>query len=64
MSDKADVSRKMVYCLICISEDDSEVVHIFSTPEKLQEYAENDDRIHVAYDYVIDHPERMEEPLQ
>lgn len=47
------------YCIICIKGGE-EVLHIFSSPEKRQEWADKDDRAHVFYDYVIDHPERHE----
>lgn len=50
-----------VYCIICITENPpSDVVHIFSTKEKAQEFALADPRNHIFYDYVIDCPERME----
>lgn len=53
----------MVWCVICIDrESKSETVHIFSTPEKAQSYCDADPRTHVCYDYVIDCPERMEQP--
>lgn len=51
----------MVYCVMCIDDDDSGCcVHIFSTQEKADEFANRDDRPHVLYDYLVDHPERME----
>lgn len=51
----------MVYCVICLDEDEAGCcVHIFSTPEKAQAFADSDPRPHVSYDYMIDHPERME----
>jgi hypothetical protein len=53
----------MVYCVICM-EGDSEVVHIFSTQEKANEFSDSDPRNHVLYDYLIDHPERMEQPVR
>lgn len=51
----------MVYCVLCLG--DSEVVHIFSTPANAAKFCDEDDRPHVCYDYVIDHPERMEQPV-
>lgn len=52
----------MVYCVLCFlpSAQDEAVVHIFSTLEKAEAFAATDDRNHVFYDYLIDHPERME----
>lgn len=51
-----------VYCIICITENPpSDIVHIFSTKEKAQDFADADRaRNHIFYDYVIDCPERME----
>lgn len=48
----------MVYCVLCAPDGP---VHIFSTPEKAIAWAAADPREHVIYDYVIDHPERMEQ---
>jgi hypothetical protein len=63
--DRAPTSGKMVWCVICMDDDLSEVVHIFSSPEKREAFMVADrKRNHVAYDYVIDHPERMEEAAQ
>lgn len=50
---------QMVWCVVCI-EEDGEVTHIFSTPERAAEFMEADPRNHVTYDYVLDCPERME----
>jgi len=51
----------MVYCVICVGDGGGiECVHIFSTPEKAQAFSDADPRPHVPYDYMIDHPERME----
>ena len=51
----------LVYCVMCIDDDDQGCcVHIFSTEEKAQAFVDKDSRPHVLYDYVIDHPERME----
>lgn len=52
----------MVWCVVCIEAGKADVVHIFSTPEKANEFCENDPRGHVVYDYAIDCPERMEQP--
>lgn len=52
----------MVWCVVCIEPDGRDVVHIFSTPERASEFCERDPRGHVTYDYVIDYPERMEQP--
>jgi hypothetical protein len=52
----------IVYCVLCLGP--SEIVHIFSTPERAEDFCKNDDRDHVRYEYVIDHPERMEGALQ
>lgn len=55
----------IVYCVMCIDEDDAGcTVHIFSTPEKQQAFAASDSRPHVLYDYMVDHPERMEQAAQ
>ena len=56
--DEAERRRAMAYCVLCRGE--SEVVHIFSTKENALEFSETDDRDHIHYDYVVDHPERME----
>lgn len=61
---KAGTADAMVWCLICIEPDKSTTTHIFSSPELAQAYAATDPRPHVLLDYVIDHPERMEEPTQ
>lgn len=45
-----------VFCLIRIDDDS---VHIFSSEEKRQQYAESLDCHVVFYDYVVDEPERM-----
>lgn len=50
---------QMVWCVICI-EEDGDVMHIFSTPERAAAFMETDPRNHVIYDYVLDCPERME----
>lgn len=51
----------VVYCVMCIENEGTDVVHIFSTLDKAQDFAASDPRPHVFYDYMIDHPERMEE---
>lgn len=56
------MSGQMVWCVVCIEDGKSDVVHIFSSPEKANEFCERDPRGHVTYDYVIDCPERMEQP--
>jgi len=48
----------IVYCVLCLGE--SEIVHIFSTQENADAFCAKDSRGHVCYDYVLDHPERME----
>lgn len=55
----------MAYCLRCCAPGSplGDVIHIFSTPEKRQAWADRDERSHVFYDYLVDHPERFEEPL-
>jgi hypothetical protein len=57
------MSGQMVWCVACIEEGKEIVVHIFSSPEKANEFCASDPRMHVAYDYVIDCPERMEQPI-
>lgn len=55
----------IVYCVMCIDEDDAGCcVHIFSTQERADAFAAADARQHVQYDYMIDHPERMEQQAQ
>jgi len=51
---------RLVYCVICIADDD-ELIHIFSTKERAEAFCERDERSHILYDYLIDHPERMEQ---
>lgn len=54
----------LVYCVTCVDDDDQGCVfHAFSTSEKRQAFLDRDDRHHVIFDYVLDHPERMERPL-
>ena len=60
----ANVSLKgrMVHTVRCVDPGESfEPVHIFSTAEEAQAFAETDPRMHVISDYVIDVPERMEQ---
>lgn len=54
------MESRLVYCVICIDGDEQNLVHIFSTQERAKSFCERDDRSHILYDYVIDHPERME----
>lgn len=56
----------LVYCVLCTGDTllENDVVHIFSTMEKAEAFANADARNHVLYDYVIDCPERMEERCQ
>lgn len=55
------MSGQMVWCVICLGQEKGDqVVHVFSSPEKAQEFCDRDPRMHVAYDYVIDCPERLE----
>lgn len=55
----------LVFCVMCIDEDDAGcTVHIFSTQDKAREFADKDLRDHVFYDYMIDHPERMEQEVR
>ena len=51
----------MVYCVMCIEDDQGCCVHIFSTKEMAQSFADADPRPHVLYDYMLDHPERTEQ---
>lgn len=51
----------LVHCVVCVDDDPSkDLVHIFSTLEKAETFMAIDIRPHVYYDYLIDHPERME----
>lgn len=55
----------MVYCVMCIDDDGPGCcVHIFSTQAKAQAFADTDPRAHVLYNYMLDHPERMEQVQQ
>jgi hypothetical protein len=54
----------MVYCVRCINRPDPDVLHIFSTQDKADAFADADLRDHIMYDYVIDCPERMEQVAQ
>ena len=54
----------VVYCVLCVGRDGNDEFHVFSTPEKANEFAEADQRDHVIYNYVVDHPERMTERSQ
>jgi len=54
--------NQKVWCVLCVDRDSlSEVVHIFSTKEKRDNYMDTDPRNHVAYDYIIDSPETLEQ---
>jgi hypothetical protein len=50
----------LVHCVLCTDDDDTSLVHIFSTKEQAEAFCERDTRTHVVYDYVIDDPARME----
>ena len=52
----------MVYCVLCIDDRDrrEDRVHIFTNLNKAEAWASTDPRRHVFYDYLLDHPERME----
>ena len=58
----------MVYCVLCVDDRDGREdhvrVHIFTTQERAEAWASTDPRRHVFYDYLLDHPERMEEQAQ
>jgi hypothetical protein len=58
----------MVYCVLCLDgswpRSRSEHVHIFTTQERAEAWASTDPRRHIIYDYLLDHPERMEEQAQ
>ena len=59
---EADADGLLVYCVMCIDDDDAGCcVHIFSTQQKAQAFVDKDNRPHVLYDYVVDHPERMQQ---
>jgi len=60
----SDTQLTTVYIVLCISKTGEETTHIFSTLEKALAFGERDDRGHVFYDYVLDHPERSETALQ
>ena len=53
----------MVYCVLCVDDLDRDRVHIFTTQERAEAWASTDPRRHVIYDYLLDHPERMEKEL-
>jgi len=52
----------MVYCVLCIDDRDrrEDRVHIFTSLDKAKAWASTDPRRHVIYDYLLDHPGRME----
>jgi len=57
----AGVEANVVYCAICIGEGSkSDITHIFSTAALRDEFCQRDDRVHVTFDYLVDHPERLE----
>lgn len=62
-SHRAPPTSALVFCVRCV-EGNSDVVHIFSSKETLQEFLDTDQRVHIIYDYVIDCPERMEQVKQ
>jgi len=62
LADAADLMT--VYCVLCLDDDDRDRVHIFTTPERAEAWASTDKRQHIIYDYLLDHPERMEKHAQ
>ena len=59
-----DAEPQVVFTVRCVGDDGFDVMHIFSTAGKALAFAESDYRPHVISDYVIDHPERMEQVTQ
>lgn len=63
------MTETMVWCARCLPQQEGghEPVHLFSSDEKRQAFID-EDRYgylgYVCYDYVVDHPERMEERKQ
>lgn len=56
----AEPAPQMVYVVICIEPGRLDVLHIFSSMEKAQAFADADPRGCVLYDYLLDAPERHE----
>jgi hypothetical protein len=54
----------MVYVVQALNSDGEWVTHIFSTREKAEAWADQDDRACVIFDYVVDEPEHHEGRLQ
>jgi alkylhydroperoxidase family enzyme len=54
----------MVYCVLCVDDRDRDRVHIFTTQERAEVWASTDPRRHIIYDYLLNHPERMEKQAQ
>ena len=52
----------VVYCVLCIEPDGTEITHIFSTAARAQQFADSGDRPHVLYDYEVDNPNCMGKP--
>ena len=59
LADAADL--RMVYCVLCVDDGAPDRVHIFTTQERAEAWASTDKRYHIMYDYLLDHPERMEQ---
>ena len=61
-------ANALVYCVACIDGGEIKVVHIFSDAAKRKAWADSaaGERFmrFVHYDYVVDQPERMEQPTQ
>jgi len=61
-------SEQIVWCANCIDHDNVEITHVFSTRDKLVAYLhtlqEGDYKLVIAYDYLVDHPERMDARFQ
>ena len=62
LADAADLMT--VYCVLCVDDNNRDRVHIFTTQEAAEAWASTDTRRHVIYDYLLDHPERMEKQAQ
>lgn len=56
---------ELVQCVVCIADDGTEALHIFSNKRLLLAFVATDtERGHVIYDYMIDEPQRMEGRVQ
>ena len=48
---------EQIWLVLCFGSDDEEEVHSFSTVDRATSWASADDRVHLIFSSVLDHPE-------